>query len=418
MPVRCENDQTSFQENDLSIERFGHQMPVIDERMLIDLTSKFVAHPSLPGAEGDVAATIRQAIEQLDFDDVSIDELGNVVAIRRADSGQGTILFDGHTDTVSPGNHDLWSGDPHQVIERDGMLIGRGVADMKGAIAAMMLGLSSVPRSELSADVILSCSVCEEAVEGVALGTVLDHHPADIVVIAESTECELAIGQRGRGELLVETFGSAAHSSTPHLGVNAVKHMAQVISRLSMMEPPHHPRLGYGVMEVTDVKSNPYPGLSVIPEHCAATFDRRLLVGEFEDDILASLQPALDEVRAEIPELQVQVSIPRTDVTTFPGTPLIAPKFSPAWLFEDNHPAVRAALESLEQGGIGTKTRTYSFCTNGSESAGRRGIVTLGYGPGTEEQAHRVDESVPIEQLMRAAQGYAALARGLGAGIV
>jgi putative selenium metabolism hydrolase len=392
-------------------------MTAIDERRLIDLTTEFVSHPSLPGAEGDVATAMKHAIEQLDFDEVSIDELGNVVAVRRAPNGTGTILFDGHIDTVSPGNRDLWSGDPHQVIERDGTLIGRGVADMKGAIAAMMLGLTSVPRDELSATVILSCSVCEEAVEGVALGTVLDNHPADIVVIAESTQCELAIGQRGRGELLVETFGSAAHSSTPHLGVNSVKHMAKVISRLSEMEPPHHPRLGQGVMEVTDVKSNPYPGLSVIPEHCAATFDRRLLVGEMEDDILASLQPALDDVRTEIPELQVQVSIPRTDVTTYPGTPLIAPKFAPAWLFEEDHPAVRAALEALEAGGVGTTTRTYSFCTNGSESAGRRGIPTLGFGPGTEEQAHRVDESVPIEQLTRAAQGYAALARGLGKGI-
>ncbi|TVR75980.1 MAG: YgeY family selenium metabolism-linked hydrolase [Sphaerobacteraceae bacterium] len=393
-------------------------MTAIDDRRLVALTTELVSHPSLPGAEGNVAEAIKQAITQLDFDEVSIDELGNVVAIRRAESGSGTLLFDGHIDTVSPGNHDLWSGDPHTVIERDGKLIGRGVADMKGAIAAMMLGLSSVPRSELSADIVLSCSVCEEAVEGVALGTVLDHNPADIVIIAESTECELAIGQRGRGELLVETFGSAAHSSTPHLGVNSVKHMAKVISRLSEMEPPHHPRLGYGVMEVTDVKSNPYPGLSVIPEHCAATFDRRLLVGEMEDDILASLQPALDEVRAEIPELQVQVSIPRTDVTTFPGTPLIAPKFSPAWLFEEDHPAVRAALDALEKGNVGTTTRTYSFCTNGSESAGRRNIPTLGYGPGSEEQAHRVDEYVEIEQLVRAAQGYAALARGLGAGIV
>jgi putative selenium metabolism hydrolase len=389
----------------------------IDEQQLIDITSSLVAHPSLPGQERGVAEAIQQILGNLDFDEVTVDELGNVIAIRRAQNGTGTILFDAHTDTVSPGNHDLWSGDPFTVIQHSGQLIGRGVADMKGAIAAMILGLSGVPREYLSADIILSCSVCEEAVEGVALGRVLDQFPADIVVIGESTECELAIGQRGRGELLVETFGSAAHSSTPHLGVNSVKHMAQIITRLSRMEPPHHPQLGYGVMEVTDVKSNPYPGLSVIPEHCAATFDRRLLVGETEDSILESIHTALDDVRAEISELQVQVSIPRTDVTTFPGTPLIAPKFSPAWLFEEDHPAVTAARRALDSAGSGTETRTYSFCTNGSESAGRRGIPTLGFGPGSEELAHRVDEAVPVEQLVRAAQGYAALAQGLGAGI-
>jgi putative selenium metabolism hydrolase len=387
---------------------------VTGEREIIELTSTFVSHPSLPGNERGVAEAIRDAIASRDFDDVSIDSLGNVIAIRRAPNASGTILFDAHTDTVSPGNADLWSGDPFTVVEQAGHLIGRGVADMKGAAAAMIVGLAAVPREELSADIILSCSVCEEAVEGVALGHVLDSHPADIVIIGESTECELAVGQRGRGELLIESFGKAAHSSTPHLGINAVKHMAKIITRLSGMEPPHHPRLGYGVMEVTDVLSTPYPGLSVIPEHCAATFDRRLLVGETEDSLLASIQPVLDELRAEIEDLQVQVSIPRTDVTTFPGTPLIAPKFSPAWLFEDDHPSVRAALAALESAGIGTSTRTYSFCTNGSESAGRRGITTLGFGPGSEEQAHTVDEHVAISQLTRAAQGYAALAKGLG----
>jgi putative selenium metabolism hydrolase len=389
----------------------------IEEQELIDLCSALVAQSSLPGHEGGVAAVIEDAISRRDFDQISTDELGNVVAVRKAPNGVGSILFDGHIDTVSPGNHDHWSGDPYTVIVRDGQLIGRGVVDMKGAIAGMILALSAVPRESLSADVILSCSVCEEAVEGVALGSVLDAHPADIVIIGESTGCEVAIGQRGRGELLVETFGTAAHSSTPHLGVNAVKHMARVITRLSEMEPPVDPVLGEGVMEVTDVKSHPYPGLSVIPEHCAATFDRRLLTGELEDDILDWLRPALDDVRAEIDGLQVHVSIPRTDVTTYPGTPLIAPKFAPAWLFEEDHPTVRAALESLEAAGLATTTTTYSFCTNGSESAGRRDIPTLGFGPGSEEQAHRVDESVSIEQLMRAAHGYAALAQGLGSAI-
>jgi len=55
----------------------------------------------------------------------------------------------------------------------------------------------------------------------------------------------------------------------------------------------------------------------------------------------------------------------------------------------------------------------YAFCTNGSESAGRRGIPTIGFGPGDEAQAHTIDESVEIEELYRAADGYAALAREL-----
>jgi putative selenium metabolism hydrolase len=391
--------------------------PQIDARAIIDLCTKFVAEPSMPGNERGVTDAIRAAMEQFDFDEIHIDDYGSITATRKAPSGTGTVLLDGHTDTVSPGNIDLWDNDPYTVTEVNGRLIGRGVTDMKGAIAAMIVGVASVPRESLSADIVVSASVCEEAVEGVALGKVLDRIPADIVVIGESTVCELAIGQRGRGELLVETFGKAAHSSTPHLGINTVKHMARIITRLSAIEPPEQEELGKGVLEVTDVMSHPYPGLSVIPEHCAATFDRRLLVGETEEGLLASIQHVLDDLKSEIPELNAKVSIPKTDVTTYPGTPMIAPKFAPAWLFETDHPVVTAGLESLELAGIKPVTRTYAFCTNGSESAGRRDIPTLGFGPGSEEAAHTVNESIEIEQLVTAAKGYASMAQVLGRAI-
>jgi putative selenium metabolism hydrolase len=389
----------------------------IDRTRLIQICRDMVAQPSMPGEEGEVAEVVKHAAAELGFDEISTDDFGNVTALRRAGRSRGTVVFDGHIDTVPIGNRALWSYDPYGTSERDGKLYGRGVVDMKGAVAAMLVGLASVPRDELSVDVVVSASVCEEAVEGWALGMVLDNFPADVVVIGESTGCELAIGQRGRGEILVETFGQAAHSSTPHLGVNSVKHMAKVIEALSSLEPPTHPVLGVGVLEVTDVKSNPYPGLSVIPEHCAATFDRRLLVGEDEASVLASIEQALEPLRASVPEIDARVSIPRSDVVTYPGTPLRAAKFAPAWLFDEGHPVVHAGLEGLRLAGLTPTIRTYSFCTNGSESAGRRGIPTLGFGPGSEAEAHRVDESVPVQQVIDAARGYAALAQTLGQAI-
>jgi putative selenium metabolism hydrolase len=389
----------------------------IDIDQIVTICRDMVSHPSMPGEEGAVADVAKSAAVQLGYDEVDVDEFGNITARRRARDSRGLIVFDGHIDTVGVGDPAQWSENPYSAVERDGRLFGRGVSDMKGAVAAMLVGLASVPRDELSADVVVSASVCEEAVEGVALGKVLDTYPADIVVIGESTDCELAIGQRGRGEILVETFGRAAHSSTPQLGINAVKHMAQVIQTLSAITPPVHSILGPGVFEVTDVMSHPYPGLSVIPERCAATFDRRLLVAENETSVLAWVESALMSLRDADPEIDVRVRIPESDVTTYPGTPMRAPKFSPAWLLEPDHPAVVAGLDALRLAGLPAVTRTYSFCTNGSESAGRRQIPTLGFGPGSESQAHRVDESVAVQQLADAARGYAALAQTLGAAI-
>ena len=57
----------------------------------------------------------------------------------------------------------------------------------------------------------------------------------------------------------------------------------------------------------------------------------------------------------------------------------------------------------------------YSFCTNGSSSAGIHGIPTIGFGPGRESEAHITDEYLELDQLIKSAIGYYHLAKNLGA---
>ncbi|MCQ4379972.1 peptidase dimerization domain-containing protein, partial [Clostridioides difficile] len=113
---------------------------------------------------------------------------------------------------------------------------------------------------------------------------------------------------RGRGEIVVETFGKPAHSANPEKGVNAVYKMANVIQKIQQLVPPTHPVLGDGILVLTDIKSSPYPGASVVPDYCKATFDRRLLVGETREGVLAPIQALLDEMMKEDPELNAKVS--------------------------------------------------------------------------------------------------------------
>lgn len=69
------------------------------------------------------------------------------------------------------------------------------------------------------------------------------------------------------------------------------------------------------------------------------------------------------------------------------------------------------ALAALRAIGLNPSLATYSFCTNGSGSAGIAGIPTAGFGPSRENQAHVVDEHVEIEQVLKAAEGYLAIAK-------
>lgn len=384
---------------------------------VVELTQALVRAPSHAGAgEAAAAEVARAAMQALGYWDVGIDTAGNVTG-RMPGRGDapGVVVFDGHLDTVGVGNPAAWSSDPFDAVQRGDRLYGRGVADMKGAIAAMILGVAALRDDPAACDVVVSASIAEELVEGVAFGYVLDRYPAKAVVIGEATHLMLARAQRGRAEVLVETFGLPAHSSTPHLGVNAVKAMAPLISLLSGLPMPSDPLLGPAVLEVTDIMSHPYPGLSVVPERCRATFDRRLLVGEEADDVLEEVRGIIGALTADDPTLRAEVSIALDHFTSYTGYEIIAPNFAPAWRMDDDAPIVLAAERGLQRAGLTPVRSHYAFCTNGSESAGRRGIPTIGFGPGEETEAHRIDESVSIAHLAAAVTGYEMLARELSA---
>jgi acetylornithine deacetylase/succinyl-diaminopimelate desuccinylase-like protein len=84
-------------------------------------------------------------------------------------------------------------------------------------------------------------------------------------------------------------------------------------------------------------------------------------------------------------------------------------KFQPAWRLNPDDPWVRAAQAALQQANQAAETGHYSFCTNGSYTAGVVHIPTLGYGPGFEQTAHTTDEYLELSQLFGAAEGYYAL---------
>lgn len=85
-------------------------------------------------------------------------------------------------------------------------------------------------------------------------------------------------------------------------------------------------------------------------------------------------------------------------------------RFFPAWVLPPEHPLVAGALAALQQSGLTPDVTKYSFCTNGSYSAGIAGIPTIGFGPGAEDGAHVRNENLEILQVKQAAVGYQAIA--------
>lgn len=376
----------------------------LNETTLVAFTQDLVRIPSLSGEEGPAVERVIAEMHHLGFDEVFVDENGSAVGIVNGARPGPTILLDAHIDTVGIAPGSTWTRDPFGAVLEDGYLFGRGAADMKGALAAMVYAVGSLDRSALAGRAVVSATVMEEVLEGIALESVMERVRPDFVVIGEATQLNLNRGGRGRAEIHLETLGVPAHSSSPHLGVNAVHEMIKLIRIVESTPLDSHPLLGPALLALTDIISDPYPAYSVTPSRCRVTYDRRTLPGETPESVLGAL---LNQPEAQ--GLRCNAVIAQGEHRTYTGKVLQAQKFFPAWEFAEEHPFVQTALRGLRTVGLNPQLRAYRFCTNAASSAGKLGAPTVGFGPAAEEDAHVVDERLSIAELTAAARGYAGI---------
>jgi len=371
---------------------------------VLDFARELIAIPSLSGAEDEACRRCAQELRRLGFD-VETDEYGNVLGV--AGTFGPRLLFDGHVDTVAPNRS--WTRDPYEPSVDDGRLYGLGATDMKGPIASMIHGVAdAVCNRSLRAVVGVSVSTLEEVVEGAALSPVVERFRPDAVVIAEPSNGQLMLAQKGRAEIELSIRGVAAHAAFPQRGANALMGATRVLSALEKRLVPRDDELGDGILVATEAVTDPLPGISVVPSGCRVRLDRRTLPGESETQVLGELEQFL--AAAEQEGTTATAAITSTPITSYTGRALPAHRFLPAWRLPSGHRFARAARAALEASLDSVQVSFYGFCTNGSLTAGRLGIPTVGFGPGTPERAHQADEFIELEELERARRGFAALA--------
>lgn len=376
---------------------------------LIKLCQDIIKIQSYSGNEGKLVEFLEKKMKECGFDDVIVDKYGSIIGKIKGKRPGNKVLFDAHIDTVPAEDSEKWSHDPFGAVIEDGRIYGRGTSDMKGSLSAMIIAAKYFAKDnnkDFPGEIYISGVVHEECFEGVASRNISEYVKPDYVVIGEASHLNLKIGQRGRAEVVVETFGVPAHSANPEKGVNAVYSMAEIINKLQEIPYEEDEFLGKGILELTDIKSSPYPGASVVPSYCKATYDRRLLVGETKESVLKPIVELIEELKKNKPNVDYKVSYARGKEKCHTGAFIEGERFFPAWCYDENEVFVKNTYEKLKSIGIMPKITNYSFCTNGSHYAGEAGIKTIGFGPSKENIAHTIDEYIEIEQLEKACKGY------------
>jgi len=357
----------------------------------------------LSGQEDAVARAIAAKMETLGYDEVRIDRYGNVLG--RMGNGAKKLLFDSHTDTVAVHDADQWQVPPFSGEIKDGFLWGRGSVDMKSGLAASVYApVFARQQGKLDGKTVyVTCTIFEEDCDGVGLDLLLadSRIQPDYAVVCEPSNNQIAIGHKGKAQIILKTKGVSAHGSAPEKGVNAVYEMAEIIRRVDQTNrnlPVINGRKGTLVLSRI---SSTAVSLNAVPSECEIYLDRRTVPGETQD----SLQAEMDALTAGRDATWEVDTIRRTSWT---GQPLTYYPLHTAWELEREHPLTQAFMQAYQQV-IGTTPEEldfWDFSTN-AVALVSRGIPVIGFGPGDPKLAHMRDERCAVSQIEEACLLYA-----------
>lgn len=377
---------------------------------IITFLRELVAIPSMDSQIKLVGDRAQAEMQKLGFTDIRFDSMGN--SLGRIGNGPRILLYDSHIDTVGIGDPGEWQWDPFLGKTEQGRFYARGTCDEKGSTPGMIYGLAIAHQlGLLEGFTAYYFGNMEEWCDGIACHALVEHEGIrpDYVVIGEPTKMQVYRGHKGRVEMQVVAKGRSAHAASNHLGDNAIYKLLPIIEGISRLEPElgDDPFLGHGKITVTDMKIET-PSINAVPNQAIAYVDRRLTFGE-------SMEDAIEQVRNLIPELHrrhgdVTVEMLKYDEPSYTGFVFPVAKYFPAWALEPEHLLVQAGLETARQIGLPEhEPGKWNFSTNGIYWAGKAGIPSIGFGPGEEETAHTVNDSVLLDDVVKATAFYAVL---------
>jgi acetylornithine deacetylase/succinyl-diaminopimelate desuccinylase family protein len=379
----------------------------VDPDEVLRFARALIAAPSEnPGGTEDEAAGVASDIlEALDAAPRTIrSQAGRPSVLAAIGSGaRPRLAWNGHLDVVPAGTLDTWeSGGPWAGVVVDGRLVGRGAADMKGPVAAALAAAAAIRRAgiQLAGTFELHLAADEElaGIHGTQVLWDRGLLDQDAAIVGEPSELQVGLAERGGAWFTATAFGTAAHGSTPHLGVNAITSMARFLLRLPEVLPElSHPLVGSPTVNAALIDGGSAP--NVVPDRCSVDIDRRVIPGETDPEaVRAPFLALVASLRAEHPEVEIEVELREwTDAAEAPADSAIAV-------------LARDAVERV------TRTRPTDVGFTGITDArfyiNQATIPTVILGPGSLSVAHTADESVAVDELVAAARAYARIAVG------
>jgi acetylornithine deacetylase len=246
----------------------------------------------------------------------------NLVATIGPATSRGGVVLSGHSDVV-PVDGQIWSSDPFRVVERSGRLYGRGTCDMKAFLGIALALVPEFQKCELRSPIHIVLTYDEETDCSGAerLMQVLPETglAPRAVIIGEPTEMRIANAHKGQCLLETVVVGHEAHSSLPHLGVNAIDIAAQLIAFLATLarEIEALPVSMNGVTPpFTTVNVGTINGgqqFNIVPAECRFEWEIRAVPDHDPEEIVARFNSYADgllmRIRDGFPDVAINTTV-------------------------------------------------------------------------------------------------------------
>jgi succinyl-diaminopimelate desuccinylase len=395
----------------------GEKVSVVDDAAVVELTrvlvrTRSVHDPARGDGEAAAAAVVEQQMRSWGWP-VTVVEVApgrpNVVAVVDGGGGAGpTLMFEGHTDVVTEGDPASWSVDPFGAELTDGRIWGRGSADMKAGVAAMLHAVRALQLGGPFPGRVVVAVLGDE--EGLMLGA--KHFAAswrslvggeiDGVIVGEPEGGEVCAVAKGAIRLRLELTGSMAHGAMPQHARNPITVAAEIVRALADVEAGlqsrygTHEHLGPAYVTPTVLVAGDTDQINVIPARATLCLDVRTVPGVDHEalvrEVAAAARGVADPVGVRV---EVVVVDDRPPVDTARDHPVVV-------ALAAAHEAVTGSPPTY--GGV-------PGATDGTILARDADLATVVYGPGGKWIAHQADEFVEVADVLLATRVYVEAAR-------
>lgn len=349
-----------------------------------------------PGNEMDIIKTILGFFpEDIAYQIVDHGNNRGSLIIEIKGEDEEKIGFIGHLDTVPVPDESSWDYPPFDGVIKYGYMYGRGTADMKGGVTAMILtALYFIENNITPPHTLKFVFTADEESGGIGVLALRDKgllKDISRVFIPEPTDEEIGICEKGALWLKIYAKGRASHGSRPDLGINAIEKLYEYIYRLkgTMDLEKEHPLLGKSSFAINmisgGVKTN------IIPERAEASVDIRTIPGIDHDEILNEAYKIGKGMEEENPGLSIEISIENN---------------RPSLSIDKEDGFIKDIVNSYKKLSYPVKFKGLNFYTDASQLIPFHNIPFVILGPGEENMCHQRNERTSIESVVRMAKLY------------